>query len=151
MDALFEWSWLIIAFPLLGFLINLVFTRQAQERTVGIVASAAAAAAFGTSALVFAALLARPAEARLVEVSLYRWAAVPPLAVEVGLRLDPLSTAMALIVTLVGTLIHTYSIGYMAGDPHVRRFFMFLNLFLASMLLLVLADNFLLRGARRSS
>ena len=144
MDALFGWSWLIIAFPLLGFLINLVSTGPTRERTVGIVASAAAAASFGVSVLVFAALLARPAEARLVEVSLYRWAAVPPLAVEVGLRLDPLSTAMALIVTLVGTLIHIYSIGYMAGDPHIRRFFMFLNLFLASMLLLVLADNFLL-------
>jgi len=143
MDALFGWSWLIIAFPLLGFLINLISTGQTRERAVGVVASTAAAASFGMSALILAALAARPPEARLVEVSLYRWAAVPPLTVEVGLRIDPLSTAMALIVTLVGTLIHVYSIGYMAGDPHFRRFFMFLNLFLASMLLLVLADNFL--------
>lgn len=143
MEALFEWSWLIIAFPLLGFLINLISTGQTRERTVGVVASMAAAASFGMSVLVFAALLARPPEARLVEVSLYRWAIVPPLTAEVGLRIDSLSTAMALIVTLVGTLIHVYSIGYMAGDPHIRRFFMFLNLFLASMLLLVLADNFL--------
>ncbi len=143
MEALFGWSWLIIAFPLLGFLINLASTGQTRERTVGVVASAAAAASFGMSALVFAALLARPPEARLVEVTLYRWAAVPPLTVDVGLRIDPLSTAMALIVTSVGTLIHIYSIGYMAGDPHIRRFFMFLNLFLVSMLLLVLADNFL--------
>lgn len=143
MEALFEWSWLIIAFPLLGFLINLVSTGQTRERTIGIVASTAAAASFGMSALIFVALLARPPEARLVEISLYRWAMVPPLTAEVGLRIDPLSTTMALVVTLVGTLIHVYSIGYMAGDPHIRRFFMFLNLFLASMLLLVLADNFL--------
>ncbi len=143
METLFGWSWLIIVFPLLGFLINLVSTGQTRERTVGIVASTAAAASFGMSVLVFTALLARPPEARLVEVSLYPWAAIPPLAAEVGLRIDPLSTTMALIVTFVGTLIHIYSIGYMAGDPHIRRFFMFLNLFLASMLLLVLADNFL--------
>lgn len=143
MESLFAGSWLIIAFPLLGFLVNLLSTGQTRERTVGVVASAAAAASFGMSALVFAALLARPPEARVVEVTLYRWAAVPPLTVEVGLRIDPLSATMALLVTLVGALIHVYSIGYMAGDPHVRRFFMFLNLFLASMLLLVLADNFL--------
>lgn len=143
MDALFGWSWLIIAFPLLGFLINLVSTGQTRERTVGLVASAAAAASFGMSVLVFLTLLGRPPEARVVDVSLYRWAAIPPLTVDVGLRIDPLSTTMALIVTSVGTLIHIYSIGYMAGDPHIRRFFMFLNLFLASMLLLVLADNFL--------
>ncbi|MER3400899.1 MAG: NADH-quinone oxidoreductase subunit L [Thermoflexus sp.] len=143
MESLFAGSWLIIAFPLLGFLVNLLSTGQTRERTVGVVASAAAAASFGTSALVFAALLARPPEARMVEVTLYRWAAVPPLTVEVGLRIDPLSATMALLVTLVGTLIHVYSIGYMAGDPYVRRFFMFLNLFLASMLLLILADNFL--------
>ncbi|HXF69992.1 MAG TPA: NADH-quinone oxidoreductase subunit L [Thermoflexus sp.] len=143
MEALFGWSWLIIAFPLLGFVINLASTGQTRERAVGILASGAAAASFVMSAMVFLALAARPPEARLVEVSLYQWAAVPPLTVEVGLRIDPLSTTMALIVTFVGTLIHVYSIGYMAGDPHIRRFFMFLNLFLASMLLLVLADNFL--------
>ncbi|WP_322797669.1 NADH-quinone oxidoreductase subunit L [Thermoflexus sp.] len=144
MDALLEWSWLIIAFPLLGLLINLISTGYTRERMAGIVASMAAAASFGMALMVFAALLSRPPEARLVEVTLYQWAIVPPLTAEVGLRIDPLSIAMALIVTLVGTLIHVYSIGYMAGDPHIRRFFMFLNLFLASMLLLVLADNFLI-------
>ena len=77
------------------------------------------------------------------DVHMFTWIAVADFHVNVGLLLDPLSMTFVLLITGVGSLIHIYSIGYMAHDPERRRFFGYLNLFIAAMLLLVLADNYL--------
>jgi NADH-quinone oxidoreductase subunit L len=90
------------------------------------------------------ALLDLPAEARLQVHTLYTWLPAGSIQVDVGTQADPLSITWILLVTGVGSLIHFYSIGYMRGDPLFSRFFAYLNLFAASMLILVLADNFLL-------
>jgi NADH-quinone oxidoreductase subunit L len=102
------------------------------------------AASFVSTASVFVALLRKPEHARSVTRSLYTWFASGGLHVKVAFLLDPLSLTMALFVTGVGTLIHLYSIGYMKGDERYARFFTYLNLFAFSMLVLVLADNFVL-------
>ncbi|MFZ4373015.1 MAG: NADH-quinone oxidoreductase subunit L [Mycobacterium sp.] len=91
----------------------------------------------------FAHLLGLPAEDRVVREALFTWVPVGVLKVEFGLQLDALSICFVLLITGVGALIHIYSIGYMAHDPERRRFFAYLNLFVAAMLVLVLADNFL--------
>jgi NADH-quinone oxidoreductase subunit L len=92
--------------------------------------------------VVFVGSLALPAEERVRELPLYDWFAVGTLNVEFGLRLDPLSIAFALLITGVGSLIHIYSVGYMAHDPERRKFFAQLNLFVAAMLVLVLGNGF---------
>jgi len=91
----------------------------------------------------FAHLLGLPAEDRAVRETLFSWVPVGVLKVDFGLQLDALSICFVLLITGVGALIHIYSIGYMAHDPERRRFFAYLNLFVAAMLVLVLADNFL--------
>jgi len=91
----------------------------------------------------FAHLLGLPAEDRVVRETLFSWVPVGVLKVDFGLQLDALSICFVLLITGVGALIHIYSIGYMAHDPQRRRFFAYLNLFVAAMLVLVLADNFL--------
>ena len=91
----------------------------------------------------FAHLLGLPAEDRVVRETLFSWVPVGVLKVDFGLQLDALSICFVLLITGVGALIHIYSIGYMAHDPQRRRFFSYLNLFVAAMLVLVLADNFL--------
>jgi NADH-quinone oxidoreductase subunit L len=91
----------------------------------------------------FAHLLGLPAEDRVVREALFTWVPVGVLKVDFGLQLDALSICFVLLITGVGALIHIYSIGYMAHDPERRRFFAYLNLFVAAMLVLVLADNFL--------
>ena len=88
-------------------------------------------------------LLGREGEDRRVQETLFTWIPVGEFTVDVGLLLDPLSMSFVLLVTFVGSLIHVYSIGYMADDPNRRKFFGYLNLFVAAMLLLVLADSFL--------
>jgi NADH-quinone oxidoreductase subunit L len=93
--------------------------------------------------LLFIALLGRDAEDRSVSSHLYTWLPVGGLKVDVGFLLDPPSMCFVLLVTFVGTLIHIYSVGYMEHDPDRRRFFGYLNLFVAAMLLLVLANSYL--------
>ena len=112
------------------------------EPGAGILATLAVAGAFGGALAAFAGLLSRQAESRAVTVTLFEW--IPSLGVDAALLVDPLSITMALFVTGVGGLIHLYSIGYIHGDPGFARFFTYLNLFTFSMLLLVLADNYLL-------
>jgi NADH-quinone oxidoreductase subunit L len=99
-------------------------------------------ASFVVAVVVFVGSLALPAEERVRELPLYDWFAVGTLNVEFGLRLDPLSIAFALLITGVGSLIHIYSVGYMAHDPERRKFFAQLNLFVAAMLVLVLGNGF---------
>jgi len=107
------------------------------------------AVAMSTSAFVigvtqFLALLSKPAEERNINAHLFDWISVGSFTVPFGLHLDQLSVVFVLLITGVGSLIHVYSIGYMAHDENRRRFFGYLNLFVAAMLLLVLADNYLL-------
>jgi NADH-quinone oxidoreductase subunit L len=91
-------------------------------------------------------MVARPEEERAVITTVYEWLAVPAAGFKVNfaLQLDQLSISFVLLITFVGTLIHIYSLGYMAHDENKRKFFAYLNLFVAAMLLLVLADNYLL-------
>src|SRR5207344_822788 len=79
---------------------------------------------------------------RTIHETLFSWVPVAQLQVDLGLQIDQLSMCFVLLITGVGSLIHIYSVGYMADDPDRRRFFGYLNLFLASMLLLVVADNY---------
>jgi NADH-quinone oxidoreductase subunit L len=137
-------TWLIPAFPLVGFLVLLVFGRQLGRPIAGWFATAMCGAAFVSTLVVFAALLGVSGEERHHITSLFDWIAVGGFHVSVAFLADPLSITMALFVTGVGTLIHLYSIGYMAHDERFPTFFTYLNLFAFSMLVLVLADNFLL-------
>ena len=94
--------------------------------------------------IAFFAMLGYPAAQRSRDVHGVPWIAVGAFKVNVGLQLDQLSICFVLLITGVGSLIHIFSVGYMAHDPERRRFFGYMNLFLAAMLLLVLADNYLL-------
>jgi NADH-quinone oxidoreductase subunit L len=98
---------------------------------------------FVLSMVVFFALLGRSPETRFVDQHLYTWILSGRFKVDVGLLVDPLSICFVLLITGVGSLIHIYSVGYMAGDPDRRRFFAYMNLFVAAMLLLVLGDSYL--------
>ncbi|MFM8944708.1 MAG: NADH-quinone oxidoreductase subunit L [Actinomycetota bacterium] len=135
--------WLVPALPLAGAAVNLAVGRRLGSRA-GWLAVAAMAAAFAVSVGAFLDLVALPAEARSVLVHVADWIAVGGVRAGFDLRLDPLSATMLLVVTGVGTLIHVYAIGYMAGDARFPRFFAYLNLFVAFMLVLVLAENLLL-------
>ena len=134
--------WLTIALPLAGAAILLLGGR----RTNGwghLLGCAASLGSFVVGAVMFADMLGRDAEHRAVHEALFSWVPVAGLQVDFGLQLDQLSMCFVLLITGVGSLIHIYSIGYMAEDPERRRFFAYLNLFLSAMLLLVLADNYL--------
>ncbi|MCC5576677.1 NADH-quinone oxidoreductase subunit L [Microtetraspora sp. AC03309] len=132
-------SWLLIALPLLGAAVLLLGGRR-TDRFGHLLGVATAVASFVVGVLVFVQLLGfDPAERRLA-VPLYDF--IPGLT-KMGLLIDPLSISFVLLITGVGSLIHIYSIGYMAHDPNRRRFFAYLNLFVAAMLLLVLADNYI--------
>ncbi len=131
-----------ILFPLLGILLNVLIGKKLGERGVGWLASTVVVASFAVSLALFAQV-AGDSEHAAVHVKVLPWISAGPLQVSWGLLVDPLSSVMMLIVTGIGALIHIYSIGYMHGDPHFQRFFVYLNLFIASMLTLVMADNFL--------
>lgn len=107
-------------------------------------AVAMSSSAFIVGVSQFIALLGKPAEERHIHQHLFDWISVGSFTVPFGLHLDQLSVVFVLLITGVGSLIHVYSIGYMEHDENRRRFFGYLNLFVAAMLLLVLADNYLL-------
>lgn len=134
--------WLLIALPLAGAVVLLLAGRR-SDRWGHLLGTAAAVASFVVGAVLFAGMVGRPAEDRAVHETLFSWVPVGDLQVDFGLQLDQLSMCFVLLITGVGSVIHVYSIGYMAHDPDRRRFFAYLNLFLAAMLLLVLADNYL--------
>jgi NADH-quinone oxidoreductase subunit L len=136
--------WLILLFPALGTIINGVFGRYTGKRAAGPIACVAAGLSFAASLLAFSALFDLVESARSIHQTLYTWIASGSFVVKASLLLDPLSAVMILVVTGVGFIIHLYSVGYMHGDPGRTRYFAYLNLFLFSMSLLVLADNFLL-------
>jgi NADH-quinone oxidoreductase subunit L len=132
-----------LAAPLAGALVLLGAGRQ-LGKSAGVLASSAVGLAFVAAASSFWALIALEPGSRSVVTHLFTWAHVGNLVVGIDIRWDPLSAVMVLMVTGVSFLIHVYSIGYMDGDPRYSRFFAYLNLFVFSMLLLVLADNLVL-------
>src|SRR5690606_962357 len=135
--------WLIPALPLAGFLLLLVAGRRLGEPGAGWVATLAAAGSFLATVVVFAGLLGEGEHSRSHVVSLFEWIPAGGFHVDMAFVADPLSITMALFVTGIGSLIHLYSIGYMHGDASFSKFFVYLNLFVFSMLMLVLGDNLL--------
>ena len=135
--------WLIPALPLAGFVSILLFGRRLGEPKAGWLATLAAAGSFVVTAAVFLTLLGRNGEERVVTKTLFTWMAAGTFKVSIGFLVDPLSVTMALFVTGIGSLIHLYAIGYMHGDPKFSKFFLYLNLFVFSMLMLILGSNML--------
>ena len=131
-----------MALPLAGAAI-LLFGGRRTDAWGHWLGTAAALSAFGVGATLLADLLGRNVTDRVIHQKLYTWIPVNQLRVDLGLQIDQLSICFVLLISGVGSLIHIYSIAYMAEDPDRRRFFGYLNLFLASMLLLVVADNYL--------
>lgn len=136
--------WLIPALPLAGFLILLATGRRLGDPKAGYLATAMIFGSFFVAVGVFFDLMGLHGEERRFEQELFTWIGAGGLDVHVGFLVDPLSVTMALFVTGVGALIHLYSVGYMHGDERYPTFFVYLNLFAFSMLMLVLSDSFLL-------
>ena len=135
-------TWLLIALPLAGAALLLLGGR-ATDAWGHLLGLAAAVASFVVAVVLFGRLLGRPADDRTLHQTLFSWVPAGDLRVDFGLQVDQLSVCFVLLITGVGSLIHLYSVGYMSHDPGRRRFFGYLNLFVAAMLLLVLADNYL--------
>ncbi len=143
MDAT-VYGWLILAFPLAGSLVIAFGWRALPGRTAGWIGTAAIAAAFLSALGAFAMLLDQPAEERQLTSALWDYATAAGLDIDLGILVDPLSVVMCLVVTGVSTLIHLYSVSYLVSDQGYRRFFALLNFFVFSMLVLILAGNFVL-------
>jgi NADH-quinone oxidoreductase subunit L len=142
---LLDLAWLIPAFPAFGAVVLLLFGKRIGEPLSGWLATAMMGLAFGASVVAFAALWSLHPDAARVNVSQgFTWIAAGNFRADFSFLVDPLSAAMILFVTGVGALIHLYAIGYMHGDPRFSRFFAYLNLFAASMLVLVLGSNYLM-------
>jgi NADH-quinone oxidoreductase subunit L len=137
-----ELYWIVLALPLAGCGLLAVGGTWLPRRVAGPLASLVMLAAFGCGVAGFLLLRDRHEEERVVSDTLYTWLSAGDFRVEMNILADPLSAVMVLVVTGVGFLIHVYSIGYMHGDDQERRFFAYLNFFCFSMLLLVLAGNF---------
>ncbi|MDI3422488.1 NADH-quinone oxidoreductase subunit L [Streptomyces luteolus] len=134
---------LLVAAPLLGAAVLLCGGRR-LDRSGHWIGTLLAVASFAVGVLLFADMLGKDAEHRALHQSLFSWIPVEGFQADVAFQLDQLSMTFVLLITGVGSLIHVYSIGYMEHDERRRRFFGYLNLFLAAMLLLVIADNYLL-------
>ncbi|MFD8209859.1 NADH-quinone oxidoreductase subunit L [Streptomyces sp. NPDC059695] len=134
---------LLIGAPLLGAAVLLLGGRR-LDRYGHWIGTALAAVSFALGLALFADMLGKSADDRALHQMLYTWIPVEGFQADMAFQLDQLSMTFVLLITGVGTLIHVYSIGYMEHDERRRRFFGYLNLFVAAMLLLVLADNYLL-------
>ena len=135
-----RFSWLLLAFPIFGATVLLVGGRR-TNRWGHLLGVAMPVAAFVYGAIAFFSLLGDTNRSQ--DVHLYSWIPVAGFQVNMNLLVDQLSICFVLLITGVGSLIIIYSVGYMAHDPERRRFFGYMNLFLAAMLLLVLGDNYL--------
>ncbi|MDX6634219.1 MAG: NADH-quinone oxidoreductase subunit [Solirubrobacterales bacterium] len=138
------WAWLVLLFPLLGSIVIGLGYRALPAKVAGIVGTAAIGLAFACGVAALISLLGDEPEARHHASSLWDYASVAGLDIKLGIFVDPLSIFMVLVVSGVSTLIHLYSYGYMQSDEGYHRFFSYLNFFVFSMLLLVLAGNFVL-------
>jgi NADH-quinone oxidoreductase subunit L len=132
----------LIALPLAGAVILLLAGRR-SDKWGHLLATVLCASSFFVGLYQLSLMFNRPSQERPVSQKLFEWISVGTFKIDAGLLLDQLSICFVLLITGVGTLIHIYSISYMAHDPHRRRFFAFLNLFIAAMLLLVLGDSYL--------
>ncbi len=139
-----EAAWLIPALPLAGFLTLLLLGRRLGEPLAGWLATGAIGGSFLSTVVVLIGLLNKAPAERFYIQKIFTWIPVGSFSVDLGFLVDPLSITMSLFVTGVGFLIHLYSIGYMHGDANFSKFFLYLNLFAASMLMLVLGDNLLI-------
>lgn len=139
-----DYAWLVPGLPLIGAIINRLFGRFLPRKLVGAIACALVGGAFAVSVAVFLQLIRMPDESRHTTSVLYNWVTAGNFNAQAGILIDPLSVFMMLIVTGVGFFIHLYSTGYMSDDDGYSRYFTYMNLFVFSMLILVMANNFLL-------
>src|ERR671915_445350 len=135
---------LIPLLPFLGFLVNALLGRRLTKSISGAVACAAMVASFAVSIAAVWRMLGQPGNVRAIEQVLYTWISSGELEVPFAFRVDPLAAVMILVVTGIGSLIHIYSTAYMhdESDSEYARYFSYLNLFAAFMLVLVLGANF---------
>src|SRR5438876_2231673 len=139
-----DFLWLVPALPLLGSAINGLLGKRLPKPVISLVACGSVGVSFLVAAGLVLSLIQRAPEERHVVLTLFTWIAAGDFVATAEFLLDPLSAVMILVVTGVGFLIHVYSIGYMHAEDGYYRFFSYLNLFMFSMLVLVLASNFLL-------
>jgi NADH-quinone oxidoreductase subunit L len=137
-------AWVALAAPLAGLAFTMAVGSSVSRRTVGVIASGAILGGFVASCVALVAMLRRPPHQRVELSTGWHWVSAGRFETHVSILVDPLSVIMLLVVTGVGFLIHAYSVGYMHGDREERRFFAYLNLFVFSMLLLVLAGDFVI-------
>ena len=147
--GVFDLLWLVIALPLLGAFLLLgvaPFLQGSLKATADkhghLLGTATAGLSFVLSLVLFVSLLGRDAEERQIGQQLWTWFETGSLSVGMDLLYDQLAALFLLLITGVGSLIHVYAIGYMEHDPRRRRFFGYLNLFVAAMLTLILSANF---------
>nr|WP_277628389.1 NADH-quinone oxidoreductase subunit L [Arsenicicoccus dermatophilus] len=138
-----SWGWLLVALPLLGAAVLLLGGRLTNAWGPYLATGLSAASCL-LGCLVLVQMLGASPEHRSMNLDLWHWIPAGPFDLRAGMLIDPLSIAFVLLVTFVGTLIHVYSLGYMAHDPDKRRFFAYLNLFVAAMLTLVLGNSYLM-------
>ncbi|HEU0289061.1 MAG TPA: NADH-quinone oxidoreductase subunit L [Nocardioidaceae bacterium] len=141
-DGVFALLWLLIALPLASSAILLIGGRRTDSWGY-LMGAITPLVSFALGLVMFVTLLGRSDDDRSIGQNLYTWIDSGTFHVNMGLLYDPLSALFVLLITGVGGVIHVYSIGYMAEDERRRRFFGYMNLFVAAMLLLVLADNYL--------
>ncbi len=137
-------GWLILLCPLVGTTVISLCWNRLPGRTAGWIATLAIALAFACSVVVFVRLLGRSPQHRQLTSALWNYAVTPGLDAKMSILVDPLSVFMALVVSGVSTLIHLYSVSYMNEDRGFNRYFAYLNFFVFSMLVLVMAGNFVL-------
>src|SRR3954451_3937134 len=137
-------AWLALACPLAGTIVNALGNKVLKNKSSGVIGIAALVAAFAFAVITLIALQDRGEEHRQLVSTLYDYAVTGTVNAKMPILVDPLSVLMILVVTGVSTLIHIYSFAYMSGDRGYTRFFAYLNFFVFSMLLLVLAANFFL-------
>ena len=136
-------AWLLVALPLLGAALLRLLGRV-SDSFGPILATILSWSSFAVAAAIVVGMLGQDPQARAGHLHLFEWVHAGGFHLDAGMLVDQLSMSFVLLVTFVGSLIHVYSLGYMAHDPDKRRFFAYLNLFVAAMLLLVLADSYLL-------
>ncbi len=137
-------GWLILAFPLAGAILTGLTYKLTKPETAGWIATGAIGLAFASAVAAAVDLLGKPGSERVIPDTLYDYGGAAEIPFDLGILVDPLSIFMALVVSGVSTMIHVYSVGYMGTDEGYHRYFAYLNFFVFSMLLLVLAGNFVL-------
>jgi NADH-quinone oxidoreductase subunit L len=140
---MYELLWLVPALPFAGFLVLAILGRGLSEKAAAFVGAGSVGLSAALTLYLGSLYLSNPPAGGAFTQTLWQWISAGGFSASVGLRLDALSLLMAVVITAVGFLIHLYSTAYMSGDDGFRRFFAYMNLFTASMLVLVLSDNLL--------